>query len=381
MKQTVDGVQQDVRAEGDVEAAQHDLTVGDQHLDPAGPQDQEPPAPEATSHQVVVGDIPLEPPGFQPRFGVLARLDRAGARVSVIHTTTGLQGRGATQLAAAYARAKLAAGWRLVAWVNAADTGSLQAGLAAVAEAMGLTEDGSGRPVADAGQAMRQLLEIDGDRCLLVFDDVADPRTLSPFVPADGTAQVLIVSTRHIAPDTAAVAADVFGADEARSFLTGRTGLDDEAGAAEVAAVLGYLPLALALAAPLIRGHRHGYARYLDRLQTIPAEVSLAGDDGQPYPHGVARAVLLSLAAIRAADKSGTCSRVIAIMAVLSAAGVRREVLHVAGRAGVLAGGGRRVTADVVDQVLEWLSRSVTPDLQLGRPDRHDARPGGAGGP
>ncbi len=305
----------------------------------------------------MVGDIPLEPPGFQPRAGVLARLDRAGARVSVIHTTTGLQGRGATQLAAAYARAKLAAGWRLVAWVNAADTGSLQAGLAAVAEATGLTEDGSGRAVADAGQAVRHLLETDGDRCLLVFDDVADPEALSPFVPADGTAQVLIVSTRHTASNlTTAVAADVFGADEALSFLRGRTGLDDEAGAAEVAAVLGHLPLALALAAPLIRGQRHGYARYLDRLQTMPAEVSLAGDDGQPYPHGVARAVLLSLAAIRAADKTGTCSRVMAIMAVLSAAGVRRELLHVAGRAGVLAGGGRRITADLVDQVLEWLS-------------------------
>ena len=120
--------------------------------------------------------------------------------------------------------------------------------------------------------------------------------------------------------------------------------------------MLGHLPLALALAAPLIRGQRHGYARYLDRLQTVPAEVSLAGDDGQRYPHGVARAVLLSLAAIRAADKMGTCSRVMAILAVLSAAGVRRELLHVAGRAGVLAGGGRRITADLVDQVLEWLA-------------------------
>jgi RNA polymerase sigma factor (sigma-70 family) len=352
--QIVDGVQQDLHAEPDVDAARRDLTVSHQHAAPAGSAAQ---VSEALSHQVVVGDIPSEPPGFQPRAGVLARLDRAGAGVAVIHTTTGLQGRGATHLAAAYARAKLAAGWRLVAWVNAADTGSMQAGLAAVAEATGLTEGDSGPAIADAGQAVRHLLETDGDRCLLVFDDVADPEALSPFVPAAGTAQVLIVSTRHTAPTlNTAVAADVFGRDEALSFLIGRTGLDDEAGAAEVAAVLGHLPLALALAAPLIRGQRHGYARYLDRLQTMPAEVSLAGDDGQPYPRGVARAVLLSLAAIRAADKSGTCSRVMAIMAVLSAAGVRREVLHVAGRAGVLAGGGRRVGAGLVDQVLEWLS-------------------------
>jgi RNA polymerase sigma factor (sigma-70 family) len=309
------------------------------------------------SHQIVVGDIPCEPPGFLPRPGVLAKLDRAGVRASVIHTTTGLQGRGATHLAAAYARAKLAAGWRLVAWVNAADSGSLQAGLAAVAEATGLAERDSGQPLADAGQAVRRLLEADGDRCLLVFDDVADPEVMSPFVPADGTARVLIVSTRHTTPSlTTAVVADVFGADEALSFLAGRTGLDDEARAAEVAAVLGHMPLALALAAPLIKGQRHGYARYLDRLQATSVDVSLAGDDGQLYPHAIARAVLLSLAAIRKSDKSGMCSRIMAIIAVLSAAGVRREFLHVAGRTGVLADGGRRITADLVDQVLDWLS-------------------------
>ena len=358
------------------------LTADHEHMADAGSGAPEPLTPAAASHQVVVGNIPLEPPGFRPRADLLTELDRAGARVAVIHATRGMSGLGTTQLAAAYARAKLADDWRLVAWVNAADTGSLQAGLAAVAETTGLTDDGSGRSIADAGQAVRQLLEADGDRCLLVFDDVPDPEALRPFVPADGTAQVLITSTR---PPTASLATgvpvDVFSADEALSFLTGRTGLDDKAGAAEVAAVLGHLPLPLALAAPVIRGQRHGYARYLDRLQTIPTEVFLTGDDGQPYPHGVARAVLLSLAAIRAADKTGMCTRVIEIMAVLSAAGVRRELLQIAGRAGVLASGGHRVEAALVDRVLEWLSEPVAADVQPGRPDRHDAPPGGAGGP
>ena len=356
--QTVDGdVQQDTHTERDVDATTRVPMVHHQHTSGAGSKAQEPLPPEAASHQVVVGDIPLEPPGFRSRADLLAKLDRTEARVLVIYPATGLLGLGTTQLAAAYARAKLADDWRLVAWVNAAETGSLQAGLAAVAEATGLTDGGSGRDIADAGQAVRHLLETDGDRCLLVFDDVADPEALRPFVPADGTAQVLITSTRQPTANLAtAVPVDVFSADEALSFLTGRTGLDDEAGAAAVAAVLGHLPLALALAAPVIRGQRHGYARYLDRLQTIPTEVFLTGDDGQPYPHGVARAVLLSLAAIRAADKTGMCTRVIEIMAVLSAAGVRRELLHVAGRAGVLASGGHRVEAALVDRVLEWLS-------------------------
>jgi hypothetical protein len=179
------------------------------------PAGQDTPPPEAASDQVVVGDIPPEPPGFVSRDGLLAKLDPAQGRVLALYPATGLLGLGTTQLAAAYARARLADGWRLVAWVNAAETGSLRAGLAAVAEATGLTDAGSDRKadVADAGQAVRRLLETDGDRCLLVFDDVADPEALRPFVPADGRAQVLITSTRPPAAElAAAVPVDAFRA-------------------------------------------------------------------------------------------------------------------------------------------------------------------------
>ena len=147
----------------------------------------------------------------------------------------------------------------------------------------------------------------------------------------------------------------MFSAAEASAFLAGRTGLDDEAGAAAVAAELGHLPLALALAAPVIAGQRAGYARYLDRLRAIPADVSLTGDEGRPYPPSFARTVLLSLQAIRAADQTGVCTRVMEIMAVLSAAGVRRELLYAAGQAGVLASGRHRLAPRPVDRVLEWL--------------------------
>src|SRR6476659_9715052 len=241
---------------------------------------QQPLLAGATDRQVVVGDIPMEPPCFRARAGLLAELDRASARVSVIHPVTELHGLGATQLAAAYARAKLAAGWRLVAWVNGSDIGNLLAGLAAVADATGLADGDSGPGVADAGAAVRHWLETDGNQCLLVFDDVSDPEVVRPFVPADGTARVLITSNRQPAANLGSIVpVDVFSADEASACLAGRTGRDDEAGAATVAAALGHLPLALALAASVVAGQqRGGYAWYLDRLQAVPADVSLMGD-------------------------------------------------------------------------------------------------------
>ena len=357
MNRTVDGGVQRTGHERGVETAMPGPTVSYQLSAGARSEAHEPPPPEAASHQVVVGEIPVEPPGFRPRVGLLADLDRAGVRVSVIHAGTGSRGVGATQLAAAYARAKLDAGWRLVAWVNGADMGSLLAGLAAVADVAGLTDDDSGRGTTDAAAMVRHWLEADGDRCLLVFDDVSDPEVLQASVPAHGAARVLITSARQSAANLgSAVPVGVFSAAEASAYLARRTGLDDEAGAAAVAAALGHLPLALALAAPVIRGQRHGHARYLDRLQKMLVVVSLTGGDDRPYSDGVVRAVLLSLAAVRAADKTGMCTRVTAIMAVLSAAGIRRELLHVASRAGVLASGGRRVEAAQVDRVLDWLS-------------------------
>ena len=75
----------------------------------------------------------------------------------------------------------------------------------------------------------------------------------------------------------------------------------------------------------------------------------------QVYPHGVAEAVLLSLQTVQAADQPGVC-RLMEITAVLSAAGVRRDMLHAAGQAGVLAGGGHQVAAAVVDRALAQLA-------------------------
>ena len=320
-------------------------------------QPQEPLPREAASCQVVAGDLPSAPPGFQARAVLLAELDRATALVPVIHFVTGGPGVGKTMVAAAYARAKLAAGWRLVAWVNAGDTWSLLAGLARAAEAAGLNESDAGPGISDPGQLVRRRLEADGDRCLLVFDDARDPDLLQPFVPAYGAARVLITSPwRSSAIQGTSVPIDVFSGDEAKAFLTERTGRVDAEGAAALAAELGRVPLALAQAASVITGQSLSYGVYLERLRAVPVEEALSQEVGLPSVPGATQAVLLSLEAVRAADQTGTCTRVIEFLSVLSAAGVRRDLLHAAGQAGAFATGGHRLAAALVDEVLTRLA-------------------------
>jgi tetratricopeptide (TPR) repeat protein len=156
------------------------------------------------------------------------------------------------------------------------------------------------------------------------------------------------------------VAVDVFTWEEALAFLAGRTGSADAAGARVLAGELGRLPLALAQAAAVIAAQHLDYPAYLQRLRAKPVDQLLLPVSAGRYPHGLAAAVLLALETVGAGDGTGVCGAVMDLVAVLSAAGVPRAVLHAAGQAAVLGGPGQAggVAAEVVDEAVGRLAGS-----------------------
>ena len=280
---------------------------------------------------VYIGDIPREPLAFQPRTDLQDAL--YNYRGFNVFALIGMQGVGKTELAAAYARSRIADGWRMVAWIDASDSARLLNGLTEAATRLRLIEK-SGDLTASA-TAVRHWLESDGERCLLVFDNATDLQTVRRLLPAGGNAQIIITSHLQAAGALGqAIPVDVFRGEEAVAFLSERTANGDLNGARELASQLGFLPLALTQAAAVIARQRLDYGTYLNRLQTLPVSRILA--QGSGGFRGVAESVLLSMESAGASDDDSIHGAILDMMALLSTAGVSRSLLYAAGHDGML---------------------------------------------
>jgi tetratricopeptide (TPR) repeat protein len=220
--------------------------------------------------RTAVVDAPFgeAPPVVRGRDDVVASLldvpAAGGRRVRVV---SGMGGGGKTTVALAAAQAARGLGWR-VWWVSAADAASLVAGMSAVAvEAGAPAEEVSGAEsdVALAGVVWRWVEQAPG-RWLLVIDNADDPGALAPAGTsvAGGTGWVreagsgLVVVTSRVGDPVvwgsrvSVVGLGMLDSDSAARMLLDRMGLLGEGDqlrlAREVAARLGYLPLALHLA-------------------------------------------------------------------------------------------------------------------------------------
>lgn len=275
----------------------------------------------------VIGEIPRQPPGFVARETV-ERLAEALTEtgVAVVCALTGLRGVGKTQVAAAYARSRVATGDGLVGWVNAESRDDLLSGLARIAQRVGVADpDGDS---LESARRLREHLETRKGAALVVFDNAVDPDGLLEFLPAAGGAHVVITSTdRAFSEFGRGVDVAAFSRAESVAYLRQRTEVDDEVGAAAVAAELGDLPVALAQAAAVIRARRLTYPQYLQRLARVPVVEMLGRAVGQRYPYATAAALLLSIEATESEDPSGITGLLLRVVAVLSPEGVRRDLL------------------------------------------------------
>jgi hypothetical protein len=145
---------------------------------------------------VVSGAIPHAAVALRERPELLAELAAraGGGRPVVVCAVTGGRGIGKTQLAAAYARARVADGWPVVAWVVAEDEQEIIAGLAELADAAGVRP-----PESDsltAARAASQWLRTRVGPCLLVFDNAIDADVVARWLPSVGAVQVVVTTVR-----------------------------------------------------------------------------------------------------------------------------------------------------------------------------------------
>ncbi|WP_446213428.1 FxSxx-COOH system tetratricopeptide repeat protein [Micromonospora sp. IBSANI012] len=277
-------------------------------------------------HGSSINNLPVFVADVAPRYDVLERISEALQRDKhtarpTICVLSGIWGVGKTVAAQQYA-ARHAAEYDVVWWVQAQDVDSIEAGLAELATVFGLSSQGSAAAAARAGlSALAQR-----DRWLLIYDDAAQPNDLYRLMPP-ATGHVLITTRNNAWTQFGtAIPLELLSPAQATSFLAQRTGSNDMLGLSKLAAELGYLPLALSMAANYIVDAQVTPAHYLELYRRRPADLLSRGFDAE----SVASVFYLSRESVR--QRNPAALRVLQILAFLAPNGVPRQLLAEATR-------------------------------------------------
>ena len=200
--------------------------------------------------------------------GLYAQL-RAEHRTAIVPTSAihGLGGIGKTQTALEYAH-RYASDYDIVWWINAEQPSTAAAGLAALADELGLTDRAD--QTRTVTTVLRHLRE--RDRWLLIYDNAEHPDTLDGLLPTGGRGHVLITSRWADWTDLAASSPlAVMDRTESIQLLRQRCGRTDPAFDDprwdRLAELLGDLPLALTEAAAYLRTTNEHLTPYLGLVQ------------------------------------------------------------------------------------------------------------------
>lgn len=219
-----------------------------------------------------VGVVPLLADCFQERAPEMRGLDdavSAGRTAVLTQVLSGLGGVGKTQLAAAYARRVWDAGeLDLLVWATARSRDAVQARYAQAAAEIG-------QPPPDVDSAAEWFLgwvQTTTRRWLVVLDDLSDPADLQGLWPEGPCGRVLVTTRRRDAALAGGtrqlIEVGLYTPGQALAYLREKTGDGDGLEhAADLAADLGYLPLALAQAAAYLHDRQETYAGYRRRLR------------------------------------------------------------------------------------------------------------------
>ena len=194
-------------------------------------------------------------------------------------------GTGKTQMAAAFAHSLWEArAIDLLVWVIAAGRDSVLTGYAQAHAEIGAA--GAGAPLERASERFLEWLAGTDRRWLVVLDDLNDPEELDGLWPRGMSGQVLV--TTRLGADAIKehgrriVKVGVFSVREATVYLNARTGFDTSRriGAMNVAAELGYLPVALAYAETVMAELNLGCRDYATQLSEGATRLADAVTDG-----------------------------------------------------------------------------------------------------